>query len=209
MSPLARQVAALLFCAPEPVPVADLAEALEVELQDVDEALAELGERFGEGELGIVLRELAGGYTFASDPDADLAVRRLLSKPRTPPLSQAQAECLAIVAYLQPVSRPEIARIRGVNSDSPVSTLEERGLIEEKGRSQFGAILYRTSPLFQRLFGLASMDALPDPTAFDPSPEEEGELRDRLLRAGEIRAGGPAAVQGQEPLPAPAADDIA
>ena len=72
-------------------------------------------------------------------------MRRLLSKPRTPPLSQAQAECLAIVAYLQPVSRPEIARIRGVNSDSPVSTLEERGLIEEKGRTQFGAILYRTT----------------------------------------------------------------
>ena len=141
MSPLARQLVALLFCAPEPVGVADLADALQVELQDVDEALAELRESFGEGELGLVLREVAGGYTFASDPEADAAVRRLLSKPRTPPLSQAQAECLAIVAYLQPVSRPEIARIRGVNSDSPVSTLEERGLIDEKGRSQFGSIL--------------------------------------------------------------------
>ena len=97
----------------------------------MDEALAELRDRFGEGELGLVLREVAGGYALASDPEADVAVRRLLSKPRTPPLSQAQAECLAIVAYLQPVSRPEIARIRGVNSDSAVSTLEERGLIEE------------------------------------------------------------------------------
>ena len=92
-----------------------------------------------------MLREVGGGLTLASDPEADDAVRRLLSKPRTPPLSQAQAECLAIVAYLQPVSRPEIARIRGVNSDSPVSTLEDRGLIEEQGRTQFGAILYRTS----------------------------------------------------------------
>jgi segregation and condensation protein B len=189
MSPLARQVAALLFCAPEPVSVADLAEALEVELQDVDEALAELGERFGESELGIVLRELAGGYTFASDPEADLAVRRLLSKPRTPPLSQAQAECLAIVAYLQPVSRPEIARIRGVNSDSPVSTLEERGLIEEKGRSQFGAILYRTTALFQKLFGLEDLAALPDFKAFEPSAEDAEELRSKLLKAGEQRAG--------------------
>jgi segregation and condensation protein B len=84
-----------------------------------------------------------------------------------------------------------------------VATLEERGLIEDCGRSQFGAILYRTSSLFQRLFGLASMDALPDPTAFDPSPEEEGELRDRLLRAGEMRAGGPQAAQGQPQLPVP------
>ena len=108
-----------------------------------------------------MLREVAGGYTFASDPEADVAVRRLLAKPRTPPLSQAQAECLAIVAYLQPVSRPEIARIRGVNSDSPVSTLEERGLIEEKGRRQFGAILYKTTPLFEKLFGLEGLDALP------------------------------------------------
>ena len=85
-----------------------------------------------------------------------------------------------------------------------MATLEERGLIEDCGRSQFGAILYRTSSLFQRLFGLASMDALPDPSAFDPSPEEEGELRERLLRAGEIRAGGPAGMQGQEALPTPA-----
>ena len=189
MNPIARQVAALLFCAPEPVPIADLAEALEVAVQDVDEALAELGGQFGEGELGIVLREVAGGYTFASDPEADVAVRQLLSKPRTPPLSQAQAECLAIVAYLQPVSRPEIARIRGVNSDSPVATLEERGLVEEKGRSQFGAILYRTTPLFQKLFGLEDLTALPDFKAFEPSAEDAEELRAKLLRAGEQRAG--------------------
>ena len=188
MRPLARQVSALLFCAPEPVPIGDLADALEVEVQDVDEALAEIADRFGEDELGIVLREVAGGYALASDPDADGAVRRLLSKPRTPPLSQAQAECLAIVAYLQPVSRPEIGRIRGVNSDSPVSTLEERGLIEEKGRSQFGAILYRTTPLFEKLFGLADLGALPDFRAFEPSAQDAEELRAKLLKAGEQRA---------------------
>ncbi len=116
--------------------------------------------------------------------------RRLLARPRTPPLTQAQAECLGIVAYLQPVSRPEIARIRGVSSESAVGTLLERGLIEESGRSRFGAVLYRTSELFQRLFGLEGLDELPDLTAFDPSPEEEGELRDRLLRAGEQREHG-------------------
>ena len=126
-----------------------------------------------------MLREVAGGYTLASDPEADDAVRRLLAKPRTPPLSQAQAECLAIAAYLQPVSRPEIARIRGVNSDSPISTLEERGLIEEKGRSQFGAILYRTTPLFEKLFGLESLDALPDIQAL---------RAERRGRAGAARA---------------------
>ena len=112
------------------------------------------------------------------------------SAPRTAPLTQAQAECLAIAAYLQPVSRPEIARIRGVASESAVSTLLERGIIEESGRSQFGAVLYRTTALFQKLFGLSGLDALPDPAGFDPTPEEAGELRDRLLKAGEQRAQG-------------------
>jgi segregation and condensation protein B len=190
-------VESLLFLSADPVKTADLAEATDTEPATIEEALAELQKRGG----GIVLREIGGGWTLASIPQAERAARRLLAKPRTPPLTQAQAECLSIVAYLQPVSRPEIARIRGVASESAVATLEERGLIEDCGRSQFGAILYRTTPLFQRLFGLASMDALPDPTAFDPSPEEEGELRERLLRAGEVRAGGAA---GQDALPAPA-----
>jgi segregation and condensation protein B len=112
----------------------------------------------------------------------------LLARPRTPPLTPAQAETLAIVAYLQPVSRPEISRIRGVNAESAAATLLERGVIEEAGRSQFGAVLYRTTELFLRLFGLNSLDELPDPSAFDPSPELEEELRERLLKAGEARA---------------------
>jgi len=169
------------------VKVKDLADAADAEPAQIEQALAQLQNRQG----GLVLREINDGWTLASMPGAEKAARRLLAKPRTPPLTQAQAECLSIVAYLQPVSRPEIARIRGVASESAVATLEERGLIEDCGRSQFGAILYRTTALFQRLFGLASIGALPDPAAFDPSPEEEGELRDRLLRAGEIRAGGP------------------
>jgi segregation and condensation protein B len=189
MTELAMIIEALLFLSPEPVTVADLAEACDAEPEQVEEALGELWDRPG----GLVLREIAGGWTLASVPAAEKAARRLLAKPRTPPLTQAQAECLSIVGYLQPVSRPEIARIRGVASESAVATLEERGLIEDCGRSQFGAILYRTTPLFQRLFGLSSLDVLPDPAAFDPTPEEEGELRERLLRAGEVRAGGPTA----------------
>jgi segregation and condensation protein B len=197
---LASIVESLLFLSQDPVKVKDLAEATDAEPSEIEEALAQIQQRDG----GIVLREIAGGWTLASIPAAEKAARRLLAKPRTPPLTQAQAECLSIVAYLQPVSRPEIARIRGVASESAVATLEERGLIEDCGRSQFGAILYRTTSLFQRLFGLASLDALPDPSAFDPSPEEEGELRDRLLRAGEIRAGGPNPGEGQDALPLPA-----
>jgi segregation and condensation protein B len=185
MTDLAKIVEALLHLSPEPVTVAELAEACEAGEDDVRAALRELRERCAGG--GLELREVAGGFSLASAPLAEDAARRLLTKPRTPPLTQAQAETLAIVAYLQPVARPEVARIRGVASESAVGTLTERGLIEESGRTRFGAVNYRTTPLFEKLFGLAGLDELPDPAGFDPTPEQEGELRERLLKAGEQR----------------------
>jgi segregation and condensation protein B len=188
ISPLARTVEALLFLSPEPVRVIELVEATDATEAELERAIDQLRGRLAEGMGGIVMREVAGGFTLASAPEAEPAARRLLSKPRTPPLTQAQAETLAIVAYLQPVSRPEIARIRGVSSESAVGTLGERGLIEESGRSRFGATIYRTTPLFEKLFGLPGLDRLPNPSRFDPSPEDERELRERLLRAGESRS---------------------
>jgi segregation and condensation protein B len=189
MSDLARTVEALLFLSAEPVGLADLAEATEATEGQVSEAIELLREDLAEGRRGVVLREVAGGFALASDPASEAAARRLLAKPRTPPLTQAQAETLAIVAYLQPVSRPEIARIRGVSSESAVQSLAERGLIEESGRSRFGAAIFKTSELFERLFGLSGLDQLPDPSQFDPTPEDARELRERLLKAGEQRAG--------------------
>ena len=185
---LERTLEALLFLLPEPVAPEALAQASEAELHEVVTALERLREHLEFERRGLVLRELAGGWALSTHPETEPAARRLLARPRTPPLTPAQAETLAIVAYLQPVSRPEIARIRGVGAESAAATLLERGLIEESGRSQFGAVLYRTSELFLRLFGLASRDELPAITAFDPSPELEQELRERLLRAGEARS---------------------
>lgn len=189
MREIDRTLEALLFLSPDPVDVPTLAEAAAVGEGEVVESLARLREQYAEGFRGIVLRELAGGFVLATDPSTEVAARRLLARPRTPPLTSALAETLAIVAYLQPVSRPEVSRIRGVASDSATATLNERGLIEEAGRSPFGAVLYRTTELFLKLFGLRGTDELPDPAAWDPTPEEAGELRERLLRAGEARAG--------------------
>jgi segregation and condensation protein B len=186
---LERSIEALLFLSSDPVTAEALAEATEAELHEVVTALQRLREQYEFERRGFVVRELAGGFTLSTHPDTEEAARRLLAKPRTPPLTPAQAETLAIVAYLQPVSRPEIARIRGVSAESAAATLLERGVIEEAGRSQFGAFLYRTSELFLKLFGLGSLAELPAIEGFDPSPEVEQELRDRLLRAGEARIG--------------------
>ena len=180
---------ALLFLSSDPLRAEDLSDATGAELHEVVTGLERLREHYEFERRGLALRGLAGGWVLCTHPAAEPAARRLLAKPRTAPLTPAQAETLAIVAYLQPVSRPEIARIRGVAAESAASTLLERGLIEEAGRSQFGAVLYRTTDLFLRLFGLQSLEGLPEIHAFDPSPELEQELRDRLMRAGEARAG--------------------
>jgi segregation and condensation protein B len=189
LSELRTTLEALLFLSAEPVSAAELAEASDAEEEAVAEALESLEAELESNGRGVRLRRIAGGFALAAIPAAEDAARRLLAKPRTPPLTQAQAEVLAIVAYLQPVSRPEIARIRGVSSDSAVGSLTERGLIEERGRTRFGALTYATTALFEKLFGLSGVDALPDPSQFDPTPEDERELRERLLKAGEQRSG--------------------
>ena len=205
MNQPAKMIEALLFVSPQPVNEAELAEAIGCELDEVTAGLEGLGAAWAEGERGMVLRKVAGGYTLASAPENDEAARRLLSKPRTPPLTPAQAETLAIVAYLQPVSRPEITRIRGVSADSASGTLLERGLIEESGRSQFGAICFRTTDLFLKLFGLSSIGELPPISEWDPSPEEQSDLRERLMAAGGARLGEAPTSEGedemQQPLP--------
>jgi len=190
---LARTVESLLFLSSDPLTPAELADATQADEGEVVAALAALAERHAPGRSGVRLRELAGGWTFTSDPAAEEAARRLFSRPRLATLTPAQAETLAIVAYLQPISRPEITRIRGVNADSAAATLLDRGLIEPAGHSQFGAVLYRTTTHFLKLFGLRTLEELPDVARWDPTPQEQAELRERLLRAGEARTGsGPA-----------------
>jgi segregation and condensation protein B len=186
---LERTIEGLLFLNADPVMPEALADATGAELHEVMTALERLREHYEFERRGFVVRELAGGFTLSTHDAVEPAARRLLARPRTPALTPAQAETLAIVAYLQPVSRPEIARIRGVSAESAAATLLERGMIEEGGRSQFGAVLYRTTDLFLKLFGLRRLEELPAIEGFDAPPELQHELRDRLLRAGEARAG--------------------
>ena len=182
---LARTIEALLVVASQPLSLADLREAAEAEASDVEEALELLAERYCEGRSGIVLEQVAGGWAFRAAAEASDACARLFEKPVEKGLSQAALETLAIVAYLGPISRPEIARIRGVNIDGVMAGLVERGLVAEGGReNEFGAIRYRTTPLFERIFGLESLAALP---RVDDLGDDVGQIRERLEAVAEKR----------------------
>ena len=154
----------------------ELAAAAEDDPERVETALGLLVDRYREGRSGIVLERVAGGWAFRASRDAAAACARLFERPVQKGLSQAALETLAIVAYLGPCSRPDIARIRGVAADSAVASLIERGLIAEAGRED-GAIHYRTTPLFERVFGLDSLSALPRLDDLAPDAEQ---LRERL-----------------------------
>jgi segregation and condensation protein B len=184
---LARTIEALLVVASQPLAVAELAAAADDDAERVETALGLLGERYREARSGIVLEQVAGGWAFRASREAAEACARLFERPVQRGLSQAGLETLAIVAYLGPCSRPEIARIRGVAADSAVAGLVERGLIAEAGRDDGagGAVRYRTTPLFERVFGLQSLSELPRLDDLG----DAGDLRERLeLVAGKRTA---------------------
>ncbi len=182
---VARTVEALLVVTSRPLSTEELAEAAEAETERVETALGLLASRYREGRSGIVLEHVAGGYAFRAAREAGDACARLVERPAQRGLSQAALETLAIVAYLGPVSRPEIARIRGVASDSAVAGLAERGLVAEAGREEEGgAIRYRTTALFERVFGLTSLAELP---ALEDLAGDGEDLRVRLEAVADRR----------------------
>jgi segregation and condensation protein B len=184
---LARTIEALLVVASTPLSVAELSEAATDDSERVETALGLLRERYSERKSGIVLEEVAGGFAFRASREASDACARLFERPVERGLSQAALETLAVVAYLGPCSRPEIARIRGVAADSAVASLVERGLIAEAGREAGpgGAVRYKTTSLFERVFGLESLAALP---RLEDLGADSGELRERLLEVASARA---------------------
>jgi segregation and condensation protein B len=183
---LARTLEALLVIASAPLSLEELAAAADDDVERVETALALLAERYREGRSGIVLERVAGGWGFRAAREAAEACARLFERPVERGLSGAALETLAIVAYLGPVTRPEIARVRGVAGDSVVAGLVERGLIAEAGRDEHagGAVRYRTTPLFERVFGLESLSALP---RLDDLGGDAEEIRERLEAVAEKR----------------------
>jgi segregation and condensation protein B len=182
---LARTIEAVLVIAAAPLSVGELVEATEDAPDRIGDALELLSERYREGRSGIVLEHVAGGYAFRASREAATACARLFERPVERGLSQAALETLAIVAYLGPCTRPEVARIRGVNADAAVAGLVERGLLAEAGRdAEFGAVRYVTTPLFERVFELGSLAELP---RLDDIGLDTAEIRNRLETVAQKR----------------------
>ncbi len=160
MASLRNRVEAILLVADKPASERDICEAVKASPPEVRAALKEIGASF-EGR-GITLREVAGGWRLATDPQCREDVERYLLPPKTH-MSQASLETLSIIAYLQPVTRAEIESLRGVNVDGVMQTLEERRLIKELGRKDTVGrpIIYGTTDLFLEAFGLRALGELP------------------------------------------------
>jgi segregation and condensation protein B len=172
-SPTHRAVEAILLVAEEPVRPDLLAQLLEVPTERVEAACDELAASYRDGGRGFVLARVAGGYRFQTAPDLAPYVERYVLEGQTSRLSGAALETLAIVAYKQPLSRAQVAAIRGVNVDGVMRTLQQRGYIEEVARDPGPgqAVLFGTTRLFLERMGLDSLDGLPALAAFVPGPE--------------------------------------
>jgi segregation and condensation protein B len=158
---LSAAVESLLFAAPEPLSAERIAQIMDVPQEDVEAALSHLANGAYK-DRGIHVVRVAGGYQMRTHPDFAQYVGRLLASPPSR-LSRAALETLAIVAYRQPVTLPEIEAIRGVDASGVVRTLTERGLIEEVGRKETVGrpVLYATTSSFLQHFGLNALEDLP------------------------------------------------
>ncbi|AQP44761.1 SMC-Scp complex subunit ScpB [Tessaracoccus flavus] len=160
---LTAALEAMLLMATDPVPTDELAAALSAPSAEVEAELEAIAGFYDEHERGLRLRRIAGGWRFATDPSVADVIEGWLVSDQRARLTQAALETLAVVAYLQPVSRGRIAAVRGVNVDGVVKTLLVRGLIQEAGEDPVtGAMTFGTTALFLQKLGLNSLRELPD-----------------------------------------------
>ncbi len=176
--PLTGMVESLLFVSGEPAPISRLAEALEVSAEQVEEALAELREATRNGApRGLILQRRGDKVQLTTRPECAPYVEKFLGLSLTSRLSRPALETLAIVAYQQPITRPEIEMIRGVNCDGVIQTLLSKGLIEEVGRLETAGrpIQYGTTFAFLQHFGLRSLEDMPPLRTGEPAAASEAQ----------------------------------
>ncbi len=168
-----RAVEAIVMSATEPVPSQLLAQLLELPVATVEELCRGLAARYAAAGHGFVLAEVAGGWRYQTHPDTWPYVERFVLDGQSARLSAAALETLAIIAYKQPLSRAQIAAIRGVDPDGVLRSLQQRGYIDQVGRDPGPgqAVLWGTTPLFLERLGLASLADLPPLAEFVPGAE--------------------------------------
>lgn len=159
----AAVIEALIFVSDEPLSVKTIADVLKEDKEAIGEALAALAQEFNARQSGLQLREVAGGWQFATRPEYHEHVRAFLKTRPSAKLSIASLETLAVIAYRQPITVPEILEIRGVQSPSAIKTLLDKKLIVAKGRKETVGrpMMYGTSKEFLLQFGLKDLSELP------------------------------------------------
>jgi segregation and condensation protein B len=179
-------IEAILFVAESPVTEVELAEVIEAPRAEVAETLAGLQGEYAARAGGLVLRQVAGGWRFYTTPEAAPFLEQFAASERATRLSNAALETLAVVAYKQPVSRGQVAEIRGVDSERALHTLQRRGLVEEIGHAPGPgqALLYGTTELLLEKLGIDTLDDLP-PLAEHIPPAEVVETLERPFRPPE------------------------
>ena len=169
---LEKQIEALLFVSPSPISITQLSKALNEKPKDLEVAMNSLKKFYLESR-GIRIEENKGRFQITSSPEYAKIIENHLGQEESTSLSQAALEALSIVAYRQPITRPEVDEIRGVNSDGVMRNLLNKGLIQEIGRNESAGrpILYGVTNDFLQYFGLASLKEMPQ---FEATPTENG-----------------------------------
>jgi segregation and condensation protein B len=176
-----RDLEAILLVADEPVPAAVLAEIVGSRLSEVEELLVDLAGEYARDGRGFVLRMIAGGWRLYTHPGTRTAVEAFLRAGQQSRLTRAALETLAVIAYRQPVTRFQVAAVRGVNVDGVFRTLASRGLIQEVGTDPGPgqAILYGTTPAFLEQLGLNDLDQLPPIKDYLPEGVDLADLQEQ------------------------------
>lgn len=176
-------IEAVLFVAEEPLDAGEIAEVMELPRSEVETELEAMAAALDERGAGLVLRRVAGGWRLYSHPDAHPYLERFAATEKAARLSTAALETLAVVAYRQPVSRGQVAEIRGVDSEQALRTLERRGLVAAVGKAAGpgSALLYGTTPLFLEKLAIDGLAELP-PIADHVPPAAVVETLERPFR---------------------------
>ena len=171
-------IEAILFASGEPIELYRLSEASGVETGSIPDMIRLLNERYFDNSSGICIKKLDSSYQMCTNEKYAEQIRAALETKRSTPLSNAGMEALTIIAYNQPVSKGFVENVRGIDSSSVINNLVEKGLVEEAGRLDVPGkpIVYRTTSVFLRSFGLSSVADLPPLTGQTERLGEDGQL---------------------------------